>query len=667
MELILLKSILIIFVLSILVLFICNHLHIPSIVGYLFTGLLAGPHGLRLVNEIHQVEILAELGIILLLFTIGMEFSFEKLLQLKKPALLGGTFQVLVTITIIYLISTFFSDNPGEAIFIGFLVSLSSTAIVMKLLEQKAQIDSPHGRSIIGILIFQDIIIVPMMLLTPLLAGIPGQNFNIYLLLAKIAIIIIVVITGTKWIVPFILYKVAQTKSREIFLLSIIAIGLLVAWLTSSAGLSLALGAFLAGLIISESEFSHQALGNILPFRDVFISFFFVSVGMLLDIKYFLQEPLLVISMVLVVFVIKSIIAVISGLIIGLPIRSAILIGLALFQVGEFSFILAKTGQTYGLLSENNYQLFLTVSIITMAITPFLLNIAPKFAYSLAQLRLFKNSKLNFNIEQEQLDKNISDHLIIVGFGLNGRNVAKAADFSHIQYNIIETNVDTVKEEKKNNKLISFGDATQPEVLTHANIKNARVIVIAISDPVATRRIIELAKRLNEQIYIIVRTRFLKELDALIALGADEVIPEEFETSVEIFTRVLYKYLIPKEEIEHFISELRSDNYMMFRNIDKKTYTMDDYKFTIPDMQIFSIKIQPGSFATNKTIREIELRNKFGITALAIYRDSQYFPHPQGDDSLQSSDIIIVIGKIEDINNAKSIFSSVDSRKDPAS
>ena len=271
MNIPILTDLVIIFSLSLAVLLVCHRLRIPVTIGFILTGILAGPEVLGLVKAVHEVEILAEIGVILLLFVIGVEFSLADLLNIRRSVLLGGPLQVGGTCLAGWALAAYFGQSWGEAVFIGFLISLSSTAIVLKLLQERAEVDSPHGRISLGILIFQDIIIVPMMLLVPLLSGESGNiGSSLLILLAKGVGIILMVIVSTKWVVPYVLFQIAQTKNREIFLLSIVLICIAVAWLTASAGLSLALGAFLAGLIISETEYSHQALGIILPFRDIF-------------------------------------------------------------------------------------------------------------------------------------------------------------------------------------------------------------------------------------------------------------------------------------------------------------------------------------------------------------------------------------------------------------
>ena len=645
MEIPLLNDILIIFGLAIAVLLICHRLRVPAVVGFLLTGIFVGPYGFELVKAVHEVEILAEIGIVLLLFTIGIEFSLERLLKIRKSILMGGSIQVLLTFLATLFIARWFGQAFGEAVFIGFLVALSSTAIVLKLIQERAEVNSPHGRTTLGILIFQDIIIVPMILVTPLLDGATGNlGESVLVLLAKGIGIILLVMVSTKWIVPQVLYQIARTRNQEVFLLSVVVICFGVAWLTSKAGLSLALGAFLAGLIISESEYSHQALGNILPFRDVFTTFFFVSIGMLLDVGFLFQQPGTILLITLGVLVLKSIIACFATILLGFPLRTSILVGLALSQVGEFSFILSRTGVEHGLLAGNTYQMFLAFSVLSMAATPFIIALAPRAADIILRWPLPKRLISGFYPVSEIKVKSKKDHLIIIGFGVNGRNVARAARLSGIPYVVIEVNPEIVRNEQAQGEPIYYGDSTQEVVLQRANIKDARIVVTAINDPTATRRITEIIRRLNPKVHLIVRSRYLQEMKPLYELGANEVIPEEFETSVEIFTRVLAKYLIPRDEIEGLVAEIRSDGYEMFRSLSKESSSFSDLNLQLPDIEISTLRVVERSPFVGKSLAEIELRKKYGVTVLAIRRKSQILSNPNVNMPFCANDVLFVLG-----------------------
>ncbi len=656
MELKILNDIVIIFGLSIAVIFLFNKLKIPPIIGFLFTGILTGPYGLGLVYSVHEVEILAEVGILLLLFTIGIEFSIKEILKLKKPVLVGGSFQVGITIVVFALIAYGFSENINELIFIGFLVALSSTAIVLKIFNDRGEIGTPHGRIVLSILIFQDIIVIPMMLFTPILAGQGGNLVESLLLLVVKGIgMILFVFLGAKYLIPFIMFQIAKIKSREIFLIGIFVICFGVVWITSAIGLSLALGAFLAGLIISESEYNHQALGNILPFRDVFTSFFFVSIGMLLNFEYALQNLWIVLIITIIILFGKSIITLIGTLLLGYSMRTAIIVGLGLAQVGEFSFILAKFGSEFGFLSGSSYQLFLAISILTMAVTPIIIKVSPGIANYLSSLKVFKKfEKGDDTVQDERL--NLNDHLVIIGFGINGRNLALAAQSANIPYIILEMNPETVKYEKKNGLPIYYGDAVNSEILHLVQIKKARIAVVAINDPAATQQIVNNIRSENENIYLIVRTRYVNEIEGLLQLGVDEVIPEEFETSVEIFTRVLTKYLVPRNEIEKFVDEIRSSRYKMFRSLPNDISAFPGFDFHFPELEIATFIIDDSCPLINKTLQEADFRNKCQSTVLAIKRDEKLISNPGGTEKLNLADTLFLLVHHENIPQLAKMF-----------
>ena len=653
MEMPLLGDIAVIFVLSVLVLFIFHKIKAPTIVGFLVTGVLAGPRGMGLIQAVDQVEVLSEIGVILLLFTIGLEVSLKDLMKIKKYVLVGGSLQVSLTILAVYAIMRFMEYPAGTSILLGFLVSLSSTAIVLRIIQSKDELYTPQGRTILGILIFQDIAIVPLMLATPLLPGAIGDTTDSSLaIIARGLGLIVLVIISAKWIVPTTLYHIARIGDRELFLLSLVGICFAVAWITSLAGLSLGLGAFLAGLTISESQYSHQAFGSVLPLRDAFTSFFFVSIGMLLDVNFLMQNPQYILLLASGVMLLKALIAGTVIAFLGLPLRITILVGLALSQIGEFSFVLSKVGLEYALLSKDIYQIFLDVAVLTMAATSFIISISPKIAD--AATRLPRSRKWNHseppiipNIEA------IKDHIIIVGYGVNGRNVARSARNEGIPYVVIDIDPEMVDSDQGIGEPISYGDATQDYVLRNAGIANARVMVIAISDRSATRRITDLARRMNRDVYIIARTRYIHEIRILQNLGANEVIPEEYETSLEIFSRVLDKYQVPRKRIESFIDLIRSDGYEMFRSISTEPFCSSDLSNISNDF--ITLKVSSGSLAAGKAIKDLELQEK-GANLLAIDRDSQIINYPDENFVLQPEDVAILLGSESQISSFEELF-----------
>jgi CPA2 family monovalent cation:H+ antiporter-2 len=646
-----LRDIIIISSLALGVVFICHRVGIPEIVGFLLTGILAGPHGFGLVSQVSDVDSLAEIGVVCLLFTIGLEFSLKSLMRIKFISLVGGSLQVGLTVAIGCALASTLGMPLSNAIFLGFLISLSSTAIVLKIMQEKAEIESPHGRFVVGVLLFQDIIVVPMMLIGPILAGQGGGvTTALAWLVLKGVFVFAVVLLAARWVVPMALHKVAAIGGREVFLLGIVLVVFGVAFLTAAVGLSLALGAFLAGLIVSESEYSHRALGNVIPFRDLFTSFFFVSVGMLLDVRFVLDNSLVLALAILAVLLAKFMIAGASGLSVGLPFRTSIFGALALSQIGEFSFVLAKSGLGLELIDLNIYQLFLGVSVLTMGLTPLLIAASDRVADMTVRLPMPERLRSGFRpIQGESPSPMLHDHLIIVGFGLTGQNLARAATLASIPHTIIELNSETVRRERAKGKMILNGDAAHDAVLEHAGIKRCRVLVIVISDPGATRRVIDTARRLKPGLHIVARTRFISEMEPLYELGADVVIPEEYEASVEVLARVLTKYMVPRTDIERFVAEFRAEHYRMLRALTFESPSMGDLMVEIPSMEIASLKVYPGSPLIGQSLAELNLRKRQGVTVLAFKRDSEYKANPSAEERFRPNDIVIVLGNPEQI------------------
>ncbi|MDD5615653.1 MAG: cation:proton antiporter [Candidatus Methanoperedens sp.] len=656
-ELGFLRDFVIIFGVAIGITFLFYHLRIAPIVGYLIAGVLLGPSVLGAAKDVASIEVLAEVGIILLLFLIGVEFSLNELLRMNRKIFLVGFLQVLLTTAFVSLIGIGFGASVSQGVFVGLLVAMSSTVIVMKVLSDRGEIDSPQGRLTTAILIFQDLSVVVIVLLMPVLGG--KSDFSALEIVLNVFMVfafMVLVIVTSRSLVPFILYRVVQTHNRELFLLSIVLICFGTAYLTSLVGLSLALGAFLAGLIISESEYGHQAFSEILPLKDIFSILFFVSIGMLLDVGSVLRNPWIVLIGVAGILVIKFAVGTVVPVVIGYPLRIGVLVGVALAQIGEFSFVLSKEGLNYGLISGYDYQVFLASAIITMVFTPFMIKGSGKISEAIERLPLPHNIKLGRFNEEKAERTNLTNHVVVVGFGLNGKNVSKVLSKSQIPFIVLELNPETVRGEKKRGIPIMYGDATKESVLLHVNIRTARTVAIAISDASATRRIVELARRMNPSVYIIARTRYTSEINPLYSLGANDVIPEEFETSIEIISRVLHHYFIPVNEIEKHIGDIRKDGYDMLRNLQQKYDIFPDLKLHLPDIEIETFRIMDGSRIAGKTLADVGFRRKYGVTVLAVMRGKETVTNPSGDTAILAKDIVILMGKRESIAGVSALL-----------
>jgi CPA2 family monovalent cation:H+ antiporter-2 len=659
MELQFLKTLVIIFGASAFVVFLLQKLKVPSIVGFLIAGVALGPHGFGFVQEVREVELLAEIGVILLLFTIGLEISLKNLKRIRSAVLGGGLSQVLLTLLVTAAIAYPFLHKLNESFFVGFLVALSSTAIIMKMLLDRAEMDSPHGRLSMGILIFQDLCVVPLMLLVPILAGNQGSFPGLLWTMVKSAAILFLVIFGARWLVPNILHQIVHTRSRELFIITVILLCLGTALLTSELGLSLALGAFLAGLVISESEYAYQAISDILPFKDSFNGLFFISVGMLMDLRFLSQNPLLILLAVLFILLLKTSTGFFSVHLLGHPVRVSLQTGLQLAQIGEFSFVLAMAGKSAGLITDSLYQLFLSSSVLTMLLTPLILQLSPNISIWISSKRLLERlDRMRKRAERDGLPAKREGHVIIVGFGLNGRNLAEVLKETSLPYVALELNNYTVLEMKKKGEPIFYGDGTSLEILHKLGIDAARLLVIVISDPASTRRVVQIARKSNARLYIIVRTRYLAEVDDLIRLGANEVIPEEFETSIEIFARVLHQFQVPRNVIFELTERIRKGSYEVLRKVELPIKTLPEKCGVISEIDTETYLVNDRSNVSGRSIEELRIRSTTGATVIAVKRGNEMIPSPGVDYVFAPGDILYLIGSKESLVKAFALFES---------
>ncbi|HUJ17472.1 MAG TPA: cation:proton antiporter [Nitrospirota bacterium] len=651
-EITILRELIIILAVSLPITYLFHRAKLPALVGFLITGVLIGPYGSAIITETRMVERLADIGVVLLLFTVGLEFSIEDIMRSGRQLLIGGGTQVLLTIGAVAAIAMGFGYPPAQALFFGFLASLSSTAIVLKMYSDRAELDSAHGRLATGILLFQDIAVVPMMLLLPVLgeAGAGGSvtTLSVLVSLGKAVLGLVGVYVAARQVVPFLLHQVIRLRNREMFFLLIVLLCLGTAWITYRLHLSLALGAFLAGLIISESEYSHHIVSEIMPFRDYFASIFFISIGMLLHTSFFGSHWPVLLLMTLGLVLLKTILVFATAKALRYPIRSALLAGLGLAQIGEFAFLLAQQGHLHGLIGTESFQVFINASILSMLATPFVIQAGPWLTSRLAEAPGERREKAEYC--------SLKGHTVIAGYGLNGQNLARTLKATHLPYVVLEVNADTIRKARAEGEPIIYGDITRRDVLQRAGVDCAKIIVFAISDNRATQIAVRTARELNPAIFILIRTRYAADVEELYKLGADQVIPEEFETSIEIFSRVLHEYHVPGNIIANQIQLVRFGGYKMLRGQSLDQENLGRIAALFAGATVDNIQLDPAAPSVGRSLKDLDLRKNTGATVIAIARSGEAITNPGPDFTLQADDIVVLMGAHKDLDGAAKLL-----------
>ena len=537
-EIALLKDLVIVLGAAVIVVAILRRVGVPSVAGFILTGVLAGPTALGLVDDTQQVEVLAEIGVVLLLFGIGLELSLDRLRRLWKVILLGGGFQVVVTIACAALVASRFGMSPGAAIFIGCVVAVSSTAIVLKALSRRGEIDAPHGRLALGILVFQDLCVVPMILAVPFLAGQGGSNKEVFFTIGTALAILAGVLLAARAVVPRLLAFVARTRERDLFILTVFLVCFGTAWVVSLVGVSLALGAFLAGLVVAGSEFRHQALTDLIPARDVLASLFFVSVGMLLDVTDLLEHLTSTVGLLTAILAGKFVIILCAALILRLPFRVCILSAAALCQVGEFSFMLLSAASGTELLNATLSHNLLVAIILSMMLTPMAIAFGPHLASGAARVP-WLNRLLGVQPPGVDTREPHRDHVIIAGYAMTGQAVCRALRSTGIAYVAVDTNPENVREARMAGDSVVLGDITRREVLEELGCKEARLVVLGINDANATETATLAIRELAPEVAIIVRTPYEMDKEVLRTSGATRVITAEAVAGDALVTAAL--------------------------------------------------------------------------------------------------------------------------------
>ncbi|MBR0058326.1 MAG: cation:proton antiporter [Methanobrevibacter sp.] len=640
MDIALLQNLSAILITAVIVLLIFNKLKLPTMIGLFITGIVLG----HVINNTTIISTLSELGVIFLLFIIGLEFSVEKFSAIKRYALIGGILQVSITTVLTTLLGLALGFNLPSSIFLGFLVSFSSTAIVMKIMQQKHLTHSIQGRVTLGILIFQDIAVIVVILITPLLGGSKIEFHTIPTLIATFIGLAILIFVGAKWFIPLALRDAAKTKNRDLFLLLTLFICMGTTFATSLIGIGPELGAFIAGLLISNTEYSHQTLGYIQPFEDVFMSLFFISIGLMVNLHLFLYNIWIILILTAIILIINFSATLITGMVLKLPSKVSITIAILLSQIGEFSFVLASEGMKYGLMTQRFFSVFLGVSILTMSLTPFLQKMTPKIVKQFGKINYFQvDDELKTLPEEFEDTQPIKDHVILVGLGRVGKQMTKACHQFNVPILAVDMNPIVVEKQQALGVPIIYGNASNESVLKELQVTRAQCIVISASTYEGTLKTIDTARRLNPDIHIIVRTKYLKNIEEVIDAGADEVIPKEFETSILMFTRIMDYYQKDMDEIADAVNNLRSDNYDALRSVsseDISAYLSNSFT----DIELDSVRVYNDAHISDFPFE------KHDLTITSVIRENNTITNIKNSFLFLEDDIILFTGQRNDIN-----------------
>ena len=655
----LLEEITVIATVSVIVTLLLGRLKLPVVAGLVLSGALVGPKALSLAHDPEAIEVIAEVGVIFLLFTIGLEFSLSRLKNIFRQVALGGLLQVGVTTLVTSLVCLGLDLSFPEAVVYGFVFALSSTALVLRTLGERGELDAPHGRFIVGTLIFQDLCIVPMVLIVPLLAnGLdkPETWQAIMFALGKAALVVVLLFATSRKVIPYLFRWVDASRSNEVFILTVLCLCIGTAYLTSLTGLSLALGAFLAGMIVADTDFRHRAMGDILPLRDVFVSFFFVSLGMFFDFQLLAEKPMEVGLLLLAFIGGKGLIAILAASFMRFPPRAAWLAGVGLAQFGEFGFIILQLAIQEGVVVESEIGTLLNAGILSMFLTPLLVYKAPHFTAGERALDpLAKLLRARSAEELEDRTVGHSDHVVVIGYGLAGRLLTNSLSRLKIEAVALEMNSDNVELGRKLGDPVYYADATSEEALGHAHVESCRAIVIMINDNQAIERVISTIARMKVEAPVFVRTQYMRESEKLSQELPVNIVASEVEGGLEILSLVLNQLKIPRNLIVREIDQAREETMHSDREYYSSPLPLEAHA-GLKDLKVEKLIVGTKSQVAGKSPRNLDLAEATGVSILAIRRKESLLVHRLAEVSFEPGDLVYCLGNKRDIQNITPSF-----------
>lgn len=630
-----------------------RRLHLPPVLGYLAIGVLLGPYSFGLVTNMEATQNLAEFGVVFLMFTIGLEFSLSKLISMRRLVVGLGGLQVLLTTLLAMGITVFLGGNFSSAIVIGGIISMSSTAIVIKQLNDQLELNSPHGHNALGILLFQDLAVIAFIILTPSLAGSQAVFIPLLIALVKAAAVITVILLVGRWVLRPMFHEIAAARSMELFTLAILLVTLSAAWLTDVMGLSMALGAFLAGMMLGETQYRHQIEVEIRPFRDVLLGLFFITIGMLLNVAMLPEIWKSALTLLLAIVVFKTLL--ITGLarLMGSDPFRAWRTGLILAQGGEFGFALLTLAMENRLLSDRNEQIILAAIVFSMALTPFLIRynrpLARKFVPKAAEM-----SQKEIEDELSATAENLNKHVIICGFGRVGQNIARLLEAEGFEFVALDMDPIRVQNARLAGEPVHYGNSRHFSILISAGIAKAKALVLSFDDLAACKNIIPQVRKAYPDLPILVRTRDDSELDSLLKAGATEIIPETLEASLMLGFHTLLLLKVPSSRALRQLRRIRKNRYELLHRVFPSYEAEDLEDIDSTKEQLQAVDLGDSAASIGKSLKELNLQ-QHEISVTAIRRGAIRHPDPDHSAVLQANDILVLYGTPPHLEHAEKI------------
>ncbi|MBI3545533.1 MAG: cation:proton antiporter [Gammaproteobacteria bacterium] len=648
-------SILILLSVAVVLVALFRFLHLPQILAYLAAGILVGPYGMAWIPDLDSTRTLGEFGLVFLMFTIGLEFSLSKLVAMKTIVFGLGGAQVLISTVVFGLVAWWLGVAPQGAIIIGGMLAMSSTAIVMKMLVEQLEQTSRHGRHAMSVLLFQDLAVVLFLILVPALSGELQQS--VWSTLGGVAIksmlVLVTIIFLGRWLLRPLFHQVAATRLREYFMFTVLLLTLASAWVTQTAGLSLALGAFLAGMMLGETEYRHQVEGDIMPFRDILLGLFFVTIGMMLDVSILRQMWLLVLACVAGIILFKTILIFGLGRLFALENGVALRTGLVLSQVGEFAFALLLQADQFHLFSAAVSQVVLASVILSMMVAPLLVRHNGNFAKRVfPSYNRARESKLG--VIRAEAD-NAAKHVIICGYGRSGQNLAWMLEQEGVSYFALDLDPVRVRDARDAGKPVVYGDVTRRDVLEAAGLSRAVALAISFHNVASSLKILEITRHASNNMPVIVRTMDDADLERLNAAGATEVVPESLEGSLMMGSHLLLLLGVPVSRIVRHVRDVRRDRYRMLRGFFHGEDMFDGKETHAYQERLHSITLPDKAYAVGKLLAELPLE-KAGVSVSAVRRGGIRGPEPVPNTKLVAGDVLVLYGAPEALAEAEKIL-----------